>query len=68
MYSRPWGQKMESTQKFLQVKTNEICMPTNLVGMASLVLELWLTIACLQKWPKFPFGHESVHAWVRAGI
>ena len=39
-----------------------------LVGVAFLVSELWLIIACLQKRPKFSFGHESVHAWVRACI
>ena len=39
-----------------------------LVGVAFLVSELWLIIACLQKQPKFSFGHESVDAWVRAHI
>ena len=31
-----------------------------LVGVASLVSELWLLFACLQKRPKFPFGPWTI--------
>ena len=35
------------------------CTPI-LMGVVSPVSELWLLFACLQKWPKFPFGPWTI--------
>ena len=58
------GLKIELAQKFMQVEVDVKCMQSNLVGMASLVLEISLLFVCLKKWPKFPWtvAHGRVGA------
>ena len=36
------------------------CMQINFSGCGLFCSELWLLFACLQKWPKFPFGPWTI--------
>ena len=47
-------------KKFMQIGIDATCMRTNCGGCGLSVSELWLLFACLQKWPKFPFGPWTI--------
>ena len=57
----PWGSKNRIGSKNLcKWRSTWNAWKTILVGVTSLISELWLSLACIQKRQKFPFGPWAI--------